>query len=106
MRGAASTLMEQVEKSEVGGGKRRGGAEEEGEWLVLINALAVAGGDKDEEGWVFVGGEGQGQSGKKRRVVMLEEVRRGYQEFLDRREGVERGRFGILAGDGDEMDFS
>ena len=43
--------------------------------------------------------------GKKRRVVKLDEVRKGYQGFLDRKEGVERGRFGILAG-GDQMDLS
>ena len=100
-RGAASALMQRIDNLESSAGKRRAASEEEGDWLVLINALAVAGGGKEEEGWVFV----EGGAGKKRRVVKLEEVRREYQGFLDRKEGVERGRFGILAG-GDQMDLN
>jgi len=59
----------------------------------------------EDKAWVLVEEKG----GRKRKVVRLGDVRRGYQEELDRRCVLEGGRFGILGGeeegegDGDEM---
>lgn len=83
-------------------------------YLAIINLLSCAG-----EGWVLSGGkerkgtEGGGggggavggkAEGGKRKVVTLEDVRRSYQEELDRRSVLENGRFGFDEGDDIMMD--
>ncbi|MCJ1319655.1 hypothetical protein MMC15_004991 [Xylographa vitiligo] len=76
--------------------ERSGGRDDVlGEYLLAINALEVGGG---EGAWVLVGGEAG------RKVLRLGDVRRGYQEELDRRCRLEGGRWGIVEGgegDGD-----
>ena len=78
------------------------------DYLILINALAIVG---EEDGWVFVGGGGGGgghggheakdpkvASGR-RRVVTLQDLRRDYQQELDRRSIIENGRFALVGGE-------
>ena len=105
MRGAAAVLVERLESRQQRVQRKRTGMsrQKEGEavleeYLVAINALALVG---EDEGWVLVGGKGL--EGAKRKVVKLEDVRRGYQEELDRRSVLDNGRFGIV---GEDMDLS
>lgn len=79
-------------------------------YLAVINLLSCAG-----EGWVLSGGKERrgsgimvgggigGGGGEKRKVVTLEDVRRSYQEELDRRSVIENGRFGFDDNDGEAM---
>lgn len=80
-------------------------------YLAVINLLSCAG-----EGWVLSGGKGsaggvggiserggKGEGGK-RKLITLEDVRRSYQEELDRRSVLENGRFGFDEGDDVMMD--
>ena len=60
------------------------------EYLVGINALAMAGG-KEEEGWMFVEG-----GGRERRVVTLGDLRERYQTEMDRMGDIEAGNFGFM----------
>jgi nuclear pore complex protein Nup160 len=118
VRGAVSVLVERFEQRKKRGQRKRVGvlASKSGEkerdtvleeYLVAINALELAG---ENEGWVLVGGSGGkfGQSemrqDEKRKVVTLEDVRKGYQEELDRRSVLETGRFGIVGGFGEDDD--
>lgn len=70
-------------------------------YLAVINLLSCAG-----EGWVLSGGKERRGSGVMvggtRKIVTLEDVRKNYQEELDRRSVIENGRFGF--GEGDAMD--
>jgi nuclear pore complex protein Nup160 len=67
-------------------------------YLAVINLLSCSG-----EGWVLSGGkDGRGSELGKRKVVTLEDVRKKYQDELDRRSLIENGRFGF--GEGDAMD--
>ncbi|MCJ1388605.1 hypothetical protein MMC18_001452 [Xylographa bjoerkii] len=115
-RGAAAVLVERLESRE-GQRDRQGagnmGGEVLAEYLLAINALGMAG---EEEGWVLVGGDGEqgrgkvtaGESGK-RKVLRLQDVRRGYQAELDRRSVLDSGRWGIVGGeeeDDEGMDWS
>ncbi|MCJ1385049.1 hypothetical protein MMC17_008167 [Xylographa soralifera] len=97
-RGAAAVLVERLEGRGVGAR----GKDVLAEYLLAINALVVAG---EEGGWVLVGG-GDGEVGAGRggrRVLRLEDVRRGYQAELDKRSVWEGGRWGIVGGEeGDE----
>ena len=79
-------------------------------YLTVINLLACAG---KEEGWVLSGGstsggEGSvdGPAGTKRKMVTLQDVRRGYQKELDRRSVIESGRYDFGGGGGEAMDVS
>ena len=105
-RGAAAVLVERLEGRD--GGRRGGegvGGDVLGEYLLAINALVVAGG---EGAWVVVGGEdaggkgGGGGGGGGRKVLRLEDVRRGYQTELDRRSVLEGGQWGIVGGEEEE----
>jgi nuclear pore complex protein Nup160 len=105
----------------------------EADWLVLINALVVGGGE--EGGYVFVrdragtakrgvgihhadgdqemdidrGADADGAHGAAtaagaegvRRVVRLRDVRRAYEAWVERRERVQRGAWGIVGDGGD-----
>lgn len=70
----------------------------------MINLLACVPGD----GWVLSGGDDaeDGIGGKKRKLVTIKDVRKEYQDELDRRSMIENGRFGFgyADGEGDEMD--
>lgn len=72
-------------------------------YLAVINLLACAG-----EGWVLSGGDEGAKigNGEKRRVVMIKDVRKSYQDELDRRSMIENGRFGFgyTNGEEDELD--
>lgn len=98
-RGAAAALIERLEGRNQQRPQSRGHREHTNDgvlddYLVLINALAVVGGDSG--GWVFAGEDG------KRKVVGLEDARKSYQEEHDRRSVLESGRFGILGSRGDD----
>lgn len=71
---------------------------------MVINLLACAGDD-----WVLSSGDdGVGKMGKaeKRKVVTVADVRKRYQDELDRRSVIEGERFEFGYGDGgDEMDI-
>jgi nuclear pore complex protein Nup160 len=74
-------------------------------YVQLINALACV---DPEQAWVLA--EEIKRGGKKvgkRRVVTLQDVRRAYQEELDRVSAVGKGQFSVVGGDvdGDEMDI-
>lgn len=77
-------------------------------YLLLINAMACIG---EKDAWVLQkplaekngainGTKGEIKEGK-RRLVTLEDVRREYQEELDRRAALEQGRFGFVDEGGD-----
>ena len=111
MRGAAAVMVERLEVRKERG-RRKFGAQSDAnavleDYLVAINAFALVG---EDEGWVLVGGKEVGPGQQKRKVVTVADVRKGYQEELDRRCVLESGRFGIVGGeeeedDGDEMVF-
>ncbi|KAL8963150.1 MAG: hypothetical protein Q9193_000551 [Seirophora villosa] len=72
-------------------------------YLTVINLLACTGSDGDDsrgEAWLLSGADGG-----KRRVVTIEDVRKGWQKELDRRSVVEGGRWGFGLGDGEEMEL-
>lgn len=80
-------------------------------YLAVINLLSCAGegwvlsGGKERKGSGVLGGGGAGTgAGGKRKLVTLEDVRRSYQEELDRRSVLENGRFGFDEGDDVIMD--
>lgn len=54
------------------------------------------------------GDDADGIGGKKRKLVTIKDVRKEYQDELDRRSMIENGRFGFgyadSGGEGDEMD--
>lgn len=67
-------------------------------YLAVINLLSCSG-----DGWVLSGGkDGRGSEPGKRKLVTLEDVRKKYQDELDRRSLIENGRFGF--GEGEAMD--
>lgn len=108
-RGAAAVLFERLQRLQRNSSRSAHGAgvysQQHGsdglldEYLVLMNVLACVG---EGQAWVLAAAE---EGGKKRRVVTLEEVRRGYQEELDRRSVLESGRFALVGGEGDGMEM-
>jgi len=122
-RGAATAVYELLQRllARSSAGDGDGDGDEGGEevlrcYLTLTNLLASVG---EEERWILAetplaaattagagAGVGVGLGRKaKRRVVTLEDVRRGYQEELDRRQVLERGGFsfvGAVGGGEDE----
>ncbi|MCJ1245029.1 hypothetical protein MMC30_002230 [Trapelia coarctata] len=109
MRGAAAVMVERLEGRKERGRRKFGARREMNavleDYLVAINAFALVG---EDEGWVLVGGR---EVGKKRKVVTVGDVRKSFQEELDRRSVLESGRFGIVGGaddeeEGDAMVFS
>lgn len=111
-RGAAAALLERLQRLQKLSAKP-GRLAESGDallqgYLSVINLLACVPGD----GWVLSGGEDAddviGIGGKKRKLVTIKDVRKEYQDELDRRSMIENGRFGFGYSDGegerDEMD--
>ena len=80
-------------------------------YLLLINAMACVG---KEEAWVIrepiaqknglINGTAKEKKEGKRGLVTLDDIRREYQEELDRLAALEHGRFAFHDEDGDEMD--
>lgn len=109
-RGAAAALLERLQRlqklSDKPGRLAEGGDALLQGYLSVINLLACVPGD----GWVLSGGEDadDGIGGKKRKLVTIKDVRKEYQDELDRRSMIENGRFGFGyadgEGEGDEMD--
>ena len=68
-------------------------------YLAVINLLACA-----RESWVLVGVDDAGKtgSGGKRKVVTLKDIRKEYQDELDRMSMLENGRFGFGYANGAE----
>jgi len=121
-RGAAAISLERLyrlQASSESDSKLGSGEEgEEGETLVtkqyvaVINALSCV---DPKHAWILCEGSkrenvgvGRGKGGNeevvKRKVVTLADVRRGYQEELDRVAAIENGRFS-LGGGGDVMEM-
>ncbi|MCJ1267256.1 hypothetical protein MMC22_007141 [Lobaria immixta] len=106
-RGAAAALLERLQRlqklSTRAGQSNDGGEGVIEGYLAVINLLACAG-----EGWVLSGGDEGAKigNGEKRRVVTIKDVRKGYQDELDRRSMIENGRFGFgyTNGEEDELD--
>lgn len=72
-------------------------------YLTVINLLACTGNDADDsrgEAWLL-----SATNGGKRKVVTIDDVRKGWQKELDRRSVVEGGRWGFGLGDDDEMEL-
>ena len=106
-RGAAAALLERLQRlqklSARPGRLAEGGDALLQVYLSVINLLACVPGD----GWVLSGGDdADGIGGRKRRLVTIKDVRKEYQDELDRRSMIENGRFGFgyAEGEGDEMD--
>lgn len=106
-RGAASVLLDRIHKLKAAGeGDKLIGEDVldtpvTRHYLLLINALSCV---DPKQAWVFSEGHG-GEGGKegKRRVVTLADVRRGYQEELDRIAAIQNNQFGF--GDEDAMEL-
>lgn len=114
-RGAAQAAFDRLEKLR---GEMKGrGSDPQDErlveaYLLLINAMACIGKD---EAWVIrepiaekkglINGTTKEKKEGKRCLVTLEDVRREYQEELDKLAALEQGRFAFTGGnEGDEMD--
>lgn len=106
-RGAAAALLERLQRlqklSARSGQSSDGGESVIEGYLAVTNLLACAG-----EGWVLSGGDERAGigDGEKRRLVTIKDVRKAYQDELDRRSIIENGRFGFgyTNGKDDEMD--
>lgn len=113
-RGAAQAAFDRLEKLRQEA-KGAAGSDPRDEraleaYLLLINAMACIG---EQDAWVLYepvkekaglinGTRGEKREGR-RRLVTLADVRREYEEELDRRASLEQGRFEFNDG-GDEMD--
>ena len=83
------------------------------EYLIGINALALLApaddddSDAEDEAWVFIeedSSASQEQGPKKRRVMLIEELRERYQSEMDRVASIELGRWGIVEDDNEVSD--
>ncbi|KAE9991248.1 hypothetical protein EG327_000250 [Venturia inaequalis] len=119
-RGAAQVAFDRLERLKASGEGMRIPSDErlvEG-YLLLINSLACV---APEEAWVIreaqvLGDDGRpgrsnglranGQGGRKRCVISIEDVRREYQAELDRLAQLEQGDFAFSGDAGDGMDFT
>lgn len=114
-RGAAAVSLEQLEKLQqsTDGDKVVGHSDDletpvTKQYLALINTLSCV---DPKQAWILSEGlpsrpaPGQKSSSviSKRKVVTLENVRKGYQEELDRMAAIENNQFAFTSGD--EMDI-
>ncbi|KAI9711627.1 MAG: hypothetical protein M1812_007150 [Candelaria pacifica] len=105
-RGAAEVLLERLQHlhsfTQRGKGTEQENEALQKEYLALMNLLACV---EPAQAWILAKGSGkeEGQQGKKRKVVTLDDVRRGYQKELDRVAMIEGNMFSF-GGGGDEMD--
>lgn len=102
-RGAAAALFGRLQRlqkltAKAGVGGDGGESVIEG-YLAVINLLACA-----RESWVLVGVDDAGKtgSGGRRKVVTLKDIRKEYQDELDRMSMLENGRFGFGYANGAE----
>ncbi|KAI9696536.1 MAG: hypothetical protein M1836_005555 [Candelina mexicana] len=104
-RGAAEVLFERLQQAQAFTKRGKGSEEEnealEREYLALINLLACV---DPAQAWILAKGSGEEEAEqvKMRKVVTLDDVRRGYQKELDRVAMIEGNMF-PFGGGGDEM---
>lgn len=104
-RGAASVLLDKIHKLRAAGeGDKLTGEDAldtpvTRHYLLLINALSCV---DPKQAWVFSEVPDVGKEGK-RRVVTLTDVRRAYQEELDRIAAIQNNQFGFEEGDTMEL---
>lgn len=95
-RGAAWVLLDRIQKlKQAGEGDRMVGDDVldtpvTRQYLLLINALSCV---ESKQAWIF------DETESKRRVVSLADVRKEYQDELDRIAAIQNGQFGFEAGD-------
>ncbi|SPO04229.1 uncharacterized protein DNG_06912 [Cephalotrichum gorgonifer] len=108
-RGAASVLLDRIQKFKAAGeGDKLMGDDVldtpvTRHYLLLINALSCV---DPKQAWIFsedFSADGDGEKGGKRRVVTLADVRRAYQEELDRIAAIQNNQFGFEDGDAMEV---
>lgn len=106
LRGAASALFEGIHRAKAAHGANEYLQPDSTQavsdaYRALINVMACM---KPDEAWIFAEGT---RKDEKRKVVLLDDVRKEYQAMLDQVEGVNEGRFAFLNGEGaDMMDLS
>ena len=109
-RGAASVLLDRIQKLKLAGeGDKITGDDVldtpvTRQYLLLINALSCV---DPKQAWIFDEGSPalyqNGDGGSKRRVVSLVDVRKQYQDELDRIAAIQNNQFGFEAGDAMEL---
>lgn len=98
-RGAASVLLDRIQKLRLAGEGDRIAAGDildtpvTRQYLLLINALSCV---DQKQAWIFDEGL---PGGGKRKVVSLADIRKQYQDELDRIAAIQNNQFGFEAGD-------
>lgn len=106
-RGAAAILLDRIQKLKLAGeGDRLAGDDVldtsvTKQYLLLINALSCV---EKKEAWVYDEGVQHGETPAKRKVVSLADIRKQYQDELDRIAAIQNNQFGFEADD--VMDIS
>ena len=105
-RGAASVLLDRIQKLKMSGEGDRIASDDildtpvTRQYLLLINALSCV---EAKQAWIFDEGtanlERNGDGETKRRVVSLADIRKQYQGELDRIAAIQNNQFGFEAGD-------
>lgn len=105
-RGAASVLLDRIQKLKLAGeGDKITGDDVldtpvTRQYLLLINALSCV---AAKQAWIFDEGapalHQNGDGGSKRKVVSLADIRKQYQDELDRIAAIQNNQFGFEAGD-------
>lgn len=101
-RGAASVILDRIQKlRHAGEGDRIEGVDVldtpvTRQYLLLINALSCV---ESRQAWVFDEGIEQNGEPPRRKVVSLADIRRQYQDELDRIAAIQNNQFGFEAGD-------
>lgn len=110
-RGAASVILDKIQKLRLAGEGDQITGEDvldtpvTRQYLLLINALSCV---DAKQAWIFDEGVPEGEKNKaaaaKRKVVSLADIRKQYQDELDRIAAIQNNQFGFEAGD--VMDIS
>lgn len=105
-RGAASVLLDRIQKLRMAGEGDRIASEDvldtpvTRQYLLLINALSCV---DAKQAWIFdegtAGLERQGAEPVKRKVLSLADIRKQYQDELDRVAAIQNNQFGFEASD-------
>jgi nuclear pore complex protein Nup160 len=101
-RGAAAILLDRIQKLKLAGESDRPAGDDvldtmvTKQYLLLINALSCV---ETKEAWVYDEGVSNGDSPAKRKVVSLADIRKQYQDELDRIAAIQNNQFGFEADD-------
>lgn len=101
-RGAASVILDKIQKLRLAGEGDQIAGEDvldtpvTKQYLLLINALSCV---DPKQAWIFDEGVSEGEKGAKRKVVSLADIRKQYQDELDRIAAIQNNQFGFEAGD-------